>query len=220
MKSYFAKIRENTAGMKGREKADYVLTYYWYHILGFAAALGLVLFLIIHFGFRQAPPVFTCVLVNQDINFARDQELEEAFAKASKLPADRLEIDSDFNLSYGDTQLEGVNESSYEKFFFKWRNQELDAVLMPESFYEYCRELGGSFYSLDQWDTRDLPIYEEPGVPTAIKAEETGLAKYLNNETGEALLLVFPDTGQHQEACGAFLQFLQEEKKDADITGA
>lgn len=103
MKSYFAKIRENTAGMKGREKADYVLTYYWYHILGFAAALGLVLFLIIHFGFRQAPPVFTCVLVNQDINFARDQELEEAFAKASKLPADRLEIDSDFNLSYGDT---------------------------------------------------------------------------------------------------------------------
>ena len=74
MKSYFAKIRENTAGMNGREKADYVLTYYWYHILGFAAALGLVLFLIIHFGFRQAPPVFTCVLVNQDINFARDQE--------------------------------------------------------------------------------------------------------------------------------------------------
>ena len=84
---------------------------------------------------------------------------------------------------------------------------------------EYCRELGGSFYSLDQWDTRDLPIYEESGVPTAIKAEETGLAKYLNNETGEALLLVFPDTGQHQEACGAFLQFLQEEK-DVDITGA
>ncbi len=209
MKGFFAKIRENTAGMTGREKAEYIGAYYWYHILGLAAALGLVLFLILHFGFREAPPAFTCVLVNQDINFARDQKLGEDFARAAGLSADQVEVDSDFNLSYGNIQLEGVNESSYEKFFFKWRNQELDAVLMPESFYEYCKELGGAFYSLEQWDIQGLPVYEESGAPAAIKAEKTGLAEYLNNETGEALLLAFPDTGKNQEQCGAFLEFLR-----------
>ena len=210
MRSFLAQIRKNTANMNGREKAEYVLAYYWYHMLGAAAAVCLILFLIMHFGFPKERPVFTCALVNQDINFARDMELEAAFAKRSELPADLLEVDSDFNISYGDVQLEGINESSYVKFFFKWRNQELDAVLMPESFYKYCKELGGAFYSLDQWDVEGLPVYEEAGKAAAIRAEDTGLAKYLRNETGEPLLLVFPDTGRHQEVCGAFLRFIRE----------
>lgn len=210
MRNYIREIRENTAGMQRQEKAEYILTYYWYHILGLAAAVGLVLFLIIHFGFREAPPLFTCVMVNQEINFARDEEMEEGFAGMSGIDKERLEINSDFNISYKDTKLEGVNESSYEKFFFKWQNKELDAVIMPESFFEYCKELGGGFYSLDRWDTEGLPIYASDGVPMAVKAEETGLADYLENGADETLLLVFPDTGQHLEECGEFLKFIQE----------
>ena len=72
MRHYIREIRENTAGMSPRDKAEYILTYYWYHILGIAAAAGLVLFLIIHFGFREAPPLFTCAMVNQEINYERD----------------------------------------------------------------------------------------------------------------------------------------------------
>ena len=34
MKHYFEEIRQNTAGMKRIDKAEYILTYYWYHILG------------------------------------------------------------------------------------------------------------------------------------------------------------------------------------------
>ena len=210
MRDQIRKIRENTAGMQRQEKAEYILTYYWYHILGLIAAAGLVLFLIIHFGFREDAPLFTCVMVNQEINFTRDEEMEEDFAGVSGIDKERMEINSDYNISYKDTKLEGVNESSYEKFFFQWQNEELDAVIMPESFYEYCKELGGTFYSLDRWDTEGLPLYEDSGVPVAVKAEETGLSDYLENETGETLLLVFPETGQHPEQCGEFLKFTQE----------
>ena len=209
MRHYIREIRENTAGMSPRDKAEYILTYYWYHILGVAAAAGLVLFLIIHFGFREAPPLFTCAMVNQEINYERDGELEKDFSEASGIDPDWMDINSDFNISYGDTKLEGVNESSYEKFFFKWQNEELDAVVLPESFYQYCRELGGTFRSIAGWDTEGMSVYEDGGEATAVDVAETSLAGYLENETGERLLLAFPDTGSHEEACREFLDFIR-----------
>ena len=69
--------------------------------------------------------------------------MEKNFSKASGIDVNRMDINSDYNISYGDMHLEGINESSYEKFFLKWQNGELDAVILPESFYEYCKELGG-----------------------------------------------------------------------------
>ena len=125
MRHYIREIRENTSGMSPRDKAEYILTYYWYHILGVAAAAGLVLFLIIHFGFREDPPLFTCALVNQEINFTRDEEIEKDFSADSGIDEGRMEINSDFNIAYGNLELEGINESSYEKFFFKWQNNSI-----------------------------------------------------------------------------------------------
>ena len=209
MRHYIREIKENTAGMSPRGKAEYILTYYWYHILGIAAAVGLVLFLIIHFGFREAPPLFTCAMVNQEINYERDGKLEEDFSEASGIDPDRMDINSDFNISYGDTKLEGVNESSYEKFFFKWQNRELDAVVLPESFYKYCRELGGTFRSIAGWDTEGMSVYEDGGEATAVDVADTSLAGYLSNETGERLLLAFPDTGEHEDSCREFLDFIR-----------
>ena len=209
MRHYIREIRENTAGMSPRGKAEYILTYYWYHILGIAAAVGLVLFLIIHFGFREDPPLFTCAMVNQEINYERDGKLEEDFSEASGIDPDRMDINSDFNISYGDTKLEGVNESSYEKFFFKWQNRELDAVVLPESFYKYCRELGGTFRSIAGWDTEGMSVYEDGGEATAVDVADTSLAGYLSDETGERLLLAFPDTGEHEDSCREFLDFIR-----------
>ena len=219
MRNYIKEIRKNTEGMSGKERAEYILAYYWYHILGAAAVVGLVLFLIIHFGFRDEQPLFTCVMVNQNIDQARDAQMETDFADSSDIEEERIVFDSDFNISYGDIQLEGINESSYEKFFFKWRNQELDAVIMPESFYRYCLDLGGTFRSLENWDVQGLPLYEEGGSPVAVKVEETSLSKYLENKTGETLLLAFPKDGQHEEACGEFLEFLEDGQSEFQVSG-
>lgn len=166
-------------------------------------------FLIIHFGFREEPPLFTCVLVNQEINFDRDGQMEEDFSEASGIDEARMDINSDYNISYGDVKLEGVNESSYEKFFFKWQNRELDAVIIPESFYEYCKEVDGTFKNLEEWNTEGFTLYEDSGDITAVEVEDTMLSGYLENETGEKLLLAFPDTGQHEDECRAFLDFIR-----------
>ena len=206
-------IRTKTAKMNRGESIAYVITYYWYHILLTVAFVGLFLFLIIHFAFGNRKPVFTCVLVNQEINYSRDGELENAFADFAEAKANRIDIDSNYNMSYGDVKLEGVNESSYEKFFFKWRNKELDAVILPESFYRFCKEMGGEYRGLDELDTGDLPLYEDGGEHTGILIDETGFGeKWITNETGEKLLLVFPGDGKHEEMCQKFLDFVAQMK--------
>ncbi|MDO4296932.1 MAG: hypothetical protein Q4C59_00465 [Lachnospiraceae bacterium] len=210
MKNYIEEIHRNTSGMSGKDKRNYILTYYWYHILGIAAAVSLILFLPVHVLFGMEKPEFTCVLVNQKIDYGRDREIGQAFADFTGKAPDRIEVDSDYYLSYGSVKLEGINESSYEKFFFRWRNQELDAVIMPESFYEYCKTLGGGYLDLGNFETGDLPLYEDGETFTAVRVEETGMKEYLLNETGERLLLVFPDNGRNQTECQEFLRFMDE----------
>ena len=53
-----------------------------------------------------------------------------------------------------------------------------------------------------------MSVYEDGGEATAVDVAETSLAGYLDNETGERLLLAFPDTGGHEEACREFLDFI------------
>lgn len=212
VKYHVKEIQTKTAGMSEKDRISYIITYYWYHILGLLTGIGLLIFLILHSigvltGAEHAD--FTCVLVNQKINNQRDEEIRQSFAAAVGMDAEKIMIDSDYNISYGETKLEGVNESSYEKFFFKWRNEELDAVILPESFYEYVKELGGTCYDLDEFDTGDLELYEDQGVHTAVLLEKTSIADYLINETEEQLLLIFPENGQHPAQCQAFLDYIR-----------
>lgn len=208
--------RQKTKGMGRSEKAEYTITYYWYHMLGIAAVLCLVVFFIVHFGFGGGEPEFTCVMVNQEINPARDKEFEARFTEYAGAGKGMVLFDSDYNISYRDEVsgrdivLEGVNESSYEKYFFKWQNHELDAVIMPVSFYHYCKELGGEFTDLSLYSTGNLPVYEEKGKSRAVYIEETEFGEKLSNETGEKLVLAFPDTGEHPDKCQKFLDFLNQ----------
>lgn len=216
-------IYRNTEGMNSRDKWAYILTYYWYHLLGIFAFIFLTIFLIVHFAFGMEKPAFTCVLVNQDINHSRDEEIAEALAEETQSDVDDIVIDSDFNISYGDVQLTGANESSYEKFFLKWRNKELDAVILPESFYQYCKEMGGSYVNLDEMDTGSLPLYtdQESGLHTAVLVEQTWLKSSLVNDTDEKLLLVFTEDGENRDMCQKFLTFLNnremQQENDNDL---
>ncbi|MDO4340074.1 MAG: hypothetical protein Q4C91_18615 [Eubacteriales bacterium] len=217
MKNYVKEIQTKTAGMSKGDKISYIITYYWYHILGLLAGIGLVVFLIIHSiavltGAEHAD--FTCILVNQKIDDQRDNEIRQSFAASAGIDEKKIVVDSDYNISYGETKLEGVNESSYEKFFFKWRNEELDAVILQESFYEYIKELGGAYRDLDEFETGDLELYEDQGVHTAVLIEKTRIDDYLINETGEQLFLVFPQNGQHPSLCQAFLNYINGETEE------
>lgn len=209
MKKYIQDICRQTAGMSFQQKLEYIITYYWYHMLGISLAVVLVVFSIVHFAVGKKEPYFSAALINQPIDYGRGEEMETAFSDYLEGHEGCIvDISSDYNFSYGDVRLEGVNESSYEKFFFRLGGGELDVAIMPESFYRHCLEMDVEFLDISEMMTGNLPVYADKGKQTAVYAEKTRLYGWLQNDTGETLLLVFPASGTHREACQEFLDFL------------
>ncbi len=93
-------IKEKTIGMGRAEKAEYIFTYYWHYMLGMAAAAALLVIFGGHVLFGQKEPEFTCVIVNQMTDDARDDRLAEDFAVWAGLEPDRVLIDSNYIFSY------------------------------------------------------------------------------------------------------------------------
>lgn len=207
MNEYRMDIREKTAGMDRKQRFEYILTYYWYHMLGAAAALLLVIIFAGHFLFGEKPPLFACAVVNQVPDNARDGRIAKGFAESLGLPENRISIDSDYNFSYEGVRIEGVNESNFDKFFLKWGNSELDAVILEEDFYLYCKKMDGTFRNLDEFHTGTLPLYEDGAVHTAIVLEGQEFQS-LRQAGGEKLLLVFPNNGKHAKECQQFIDYI------------
>lgn len=206
-------IRKNTIQMNRKQKTEYILTYYWYHLLFVFLGAGLLILLARHLFFGDPPRAFTCVLVNQRVDYGRDEALAAEFAGQSGIEPEQIEIDSDYVFSYGNVRLEAANESSYEKFFFRWRAGELDAVLMPESFYRYCRELEYEFADLETLCTEALReryrgcFAETDGRQEALYADETRLMQYLEQSEDDRMVLVCLPELTHEEADRAFLEY-------------
>ncbi|MDO4491421.1 MAG: hypothetical protein Q4B85_10165 [Lachnospiraceae bacterium] len=152
-------IREKTKGMDKKSKVSYVFLYYWPHMLITGSIIALIFIFGRHYLFGNKKPEFTCILVNQRCDPQRDLEMAESYAQLADLDSDRVIIDSDYNFSYEGLSLKDVNESSCEKFFFLWRNGEIDAVVLSETMYQYCCELGGEFYCIE--DTLGFPSYTD-----------------------------------------------------------
>lgn len=210
LRRYLDDIKEKTVGMSRKEKVSYVLTYYWYHMLIIISIIVLIFFTVRFYVFGNQKPEFTCILVNQEMDDDRDARIAQIFAEENGLDPERVIVDSDYVFSYGDVRLQGVNESSYDKFFLKWGNEEIDTVILSESMYEFCREMQGEFRRLEDMDTSGFETYTDGGEVTAVVL---GIDKFMEEATGtteEKMLLAFPDNGKHAELCDDFLQCIIE----------
>ncbi len=213
LRSVWREIRKKTAGMDRYQKMEYIVSYYWYHILLTVLGIGIFVLLVRHLFFQKPPKEFTCVMINQAVNYERDERMQQEFSEKSGMTEERIWIDSDYVFSYEGKQIEGANESSYEKFFFGWLVGELDAVIMPISFYRHCRELEYEFMDLDLlFDRAEMALWEErmlleEGKAKGLYLSELYLMSYLNQEDDDPLLLVFLQGDTHKEAKRAFLKF-------------
>ncbi len=220
IKNWAEDIKTKTKHMNRDAKAEYIMNYYWYHILLGVLTLGLLILGIYHVTWGKRKTEFSLVIVNQDINYQRDQTLQDGFAQYSHLPAEQIQADSDYMISYGDVQLKGINESSYEKFFFGWSAGAMDAVIMPKSFYDYCIEQNGRFLPLTELyednQTDVLPYREEnqeeiylqeDGVSIGVWLDQTDLSEYFMLNEQDPYVLVFPTTMKHHKAAGKFLNY-------------
>lgn len=184
-------IRTKTKGMNPGERREYIIHYYWHYFLLAGIALGLSILLAYHIFFGQRTVLFQCVAVNQEINYQRDRRVSADFASWLGVGEKRVVFDCDYNISYGDVLLPETNESSYEKFFLNWSVHELDAVIMPESFYQYCLRQGGEF-------ARVIPITDEE------TAERLGLII----DESDPLLLGLPSDSRHLDMGERFIEFV------------
>lgn len=206
-------IREKTAHMGRKQKLEYITAYYWYYILFAVLLLFLIILLIRHLFFREPPKFFNCVMINQAIDFERDGRLAEDFALDSGLSAEQISIDSNYVFSYVGKQLEGANESSYDKFFFRLGGGELDAAIVPESFYRYCVDLEYEFADLgNMLDEEEKArwqgeLVETNGIYNGIYVENLPLMEYLDQEKEDPVLLVFFQNEENTEVNRSFLEF-------------
>lgn len=214
MRRYLDDIKEKTAGMSMKEKVSYVFTYYWYHMLIIVSIIALIFFTVRFYVFGNKKPEFTCVIANQAMDDERDARIAQAFAEENGLDPELVVVDSDYVFSYGDLQVEGANESSYEKFFLKWGNEEIDAVILSESMYEFCRDMRGEFRSLDNMDTSGFETYTDDGKVTAVVLGQDEFMEAATGKTDEKLLLAFPDNGKHGDLCDEFLECIREFKDE------
>ncbi len=206
-------IREKTAGMDREQKLAYIGTYYWYHILFAAVGLFLVVLLVRHLFFGEPPKEFTLVMVNQAIDFERDEKLAQDFGEAAGIDRERITVDSNYVFSYVGKQIEGANESSFDKFFFRLGGGELDGAIIPESFYRYCMELDYEFADLGAMLTSEQKsrcqdqLLEQGGACNGIYIEDTPLMAYLDQEADDPVILIFFEKEEHREADRMFLEF-------------
>ena len=213
MKQYLDDIKKRTSGMERKKACEYIFTYYWYYMLGFSAVIALILLFAVHYGFGNKKPVFTCIIVNQESDMIDGREMADSFAEKSGLPRERVVVDANYYFSFDEIRLNGVNESSYEKFFFQWQNQEIDAVILSESLYRHCKEMGGRFYTLEDWGIENFTAYIDEGEYTAVILGYDSFMEKVAGRKEEKLLLAFPSSGKNITESKKFLQYLCDEWK-------
>lgn len=191
-------IKEKTSGMSKEKRIEYIAEYYWYHILIFCLIVVLLILTVYHLAVGRRSSSFTCIIVNEKIDLERDQELCELLSKQLKLSSSEIRADSSYRISYTGHKEEESNESNYEKFFFGWSEGEFDAVIMPETFYQYCKELGAEFRNVSGRKQEYLPL------------NKTVLKNYINDNKKDSMLIVFPSTGRHEKKTLRFVNSITE----------
>lgn len=127
---------------------------------------------------------------------------------------------------YNDKIIENpaAETSFFDKFFLNIRNGLIDAAIIPESFYEYCNTQGDIFYDVEYVlskeqasEYRDLftsATTDEGIFVNGIIIDDcdylknSGL-KFLDVNSSDSYVLVFPITGGNLEECRRFIEYIK-----------
>ncbi|MCR5638610.1 MAG: YesL family protein [Lachnospiraceae bacterium] len=136
--------------------------------------------------------------------------------------------DTAYHISYqyNDKIIENpaAETSFFDKFFLNIRNGLIDAAIIPESFYEYCNTQGDIFYDVEYVLSKEQAS-EYKDLFTSATTDEgifvngiliddcdylknSGL-KFLDVNSSDSYVLVFPITGGNLEECRRFIEYIK-----------
>lgn len=218
---------EKMAGITGREKWDYILTYYRAWLLTIVLVIAAAAGAACHFVFNNAKCGFSCVLVNgymEKGDTVFSEELDDYFAFQPR--KEYAYFDTEYQIAYPGVENEAADTSFYEKFFLNIRTGSLDAAIVPESFLEYCNTVERVSYDVAEVLSQEQLKVWEPYFVTGKDEEgneytcgidishleflEEENITFVNGNAGEAVILTFPCNGQHKEKCQEFLELLEQ----------
>ena len=212
--------------MSKKEKAEYIFTYYKAWMVTAVIVIAAIVWVLSRYVFSNSESVLNVALINGYMRLS-DTDMSETLDEYFELDTTDMYtyFDTQYQLSYTGVENTAGDTSFYEKFFLNVRVGSLDAVIMPESFMEYCNSLEPIFADvteildeeqLDYWEDYLVMGTDEDGNEYAcgldishlsfIKEEEMG---FVGDNDGEAFILAFPITGEAGEACQTFLEFLE-----------
>lgn len=216
---------EKMAGMTGREKWDYILTYYRAWLLTIVLVIAAAAGTAYHFVFNNAKCEFSCALVNgymEKGDVAFSEELDEYFGFQSR--KEYAYFDTAYQIAYPGVDNEAADTSFYEKFFLNIRTGSLDVAIVPESFLEYCNTVERVFYDVTEvlseeqlktWEPYFVTGKDEEGNEyicgidiSHLKFLQEENISFVNDNAGEKVILTFPCNSEHRENCQKFLELL------------
>ncbi len=191
---WIREMKEKTATIDKEERVSYIAEYYWYHILLTFLAFFLLCLLVYHVTLGRQSIELTVSIVNEETDDERDETLSQLLAELTGIEAGEISVDSNYKVAYNATS--ETDYTGYDKFFFGWSQGELDVVVMPTSFLEYCIDLGG-----------ELRTINENG-SVSIALANTIFATQIEDNEEDPLVVVFPSNGQHETAAESVMENL------------
>lgn len=226
IKAWYAAEKEKTAEMTKEQKINYIIEYYLAFIIGAFVLVIAIVWLVFHFVADDKEEGFNCALVNCAVE-GNSIELSDEMTKFFGYDPKEKEayFDIDYQIAYPGVDNEAADNSFYEKFFLNIRMEVLDAVIMPQSFMEYCNTVGHPFYDVyDVLSEEQIKTYEpyflkgkdEEGneytcgidISKSEFFDEMGIYGVKANEK-EPLVLAFAYGGKHLEESREFLNYLE-----------
>lgn len=226
IKAWYAAEKEKTAEMTKEQKVQYVIDYYTGFIAGSVVVLIAICWLIYHFAFDNKEYGFNCALVNCSMETGSSELSDRLTEYYGYNPRkETASFDSGYQIAYPGVDNEAADNSFYEKFFLNIRMEMLDAVIMPQSYMEYCNTVGHTFYDVyDVLDAEQIKKYE----PYFVKGKDDEGVEYtcgidigkmqffdkmgiveVEANKGEPFILSFAFGGKHLEESRKFLTFLE-----------
>jgi uncharacterized membrane protein YesL len=219
---------DNWQKLPFKDKLSYILYNHTAGVLFGLLAVCLIIGLGYHFIFNGNDCCFNLAVVN---SYAKesDGKLSENLDNMFELDGNRkyAYVDTEYQISY---ETDGVNieniaadNSFYDKFFLNIRTGQIDAAIIPKSFFDYCNSLGNIFYDVgyvlsdeqeDSFSNRFVVGKTEDGdhkngieVGKCNYLKETGIT-FIDVNRDDEYILVFPINGSHIDKCRDFVDHI------------
>lgn len=214
--------------MPFKDKISYILYNHTAGIVFGIFAICLIVGLGYHFIFNGNNCCFNLAVVNgytSESDIKLSEKLDKVFGYDGSKEYTYVDTEYQVSYEYDEVNIENTaaDNSFYDKFFLNIRTGQIDAAIVPKSFFDYCNSLGNVFYDVEYvlsdeqseklkerfiaGKTDDGEFVNGIEIGECNYLEETGIT-FVDVNSDDSYILVFPINGSHIRKCKEFVDYI------------